>query len=310
LPKKSHFNDFELSFDFPGIGQKTMAINGRQIKLHGKDSPLILLVIDDITKRKKAEDILKRDNSALDKIIGERTRELLRLQLELINSRHLSAIGTLAATVAHELRNPLTDIALLAHRIKKISNDPQIESILAGIKARVSESDQIINNILIYSKSTIAHYASVKINDILKGAVGHEAQKFPIGKISIKEKIDCTEDLSIEADPVRIKEVFHNILLNAFEAVDADTGVIEIESELRGGMVAISIKDNGVGIARKDLKNISSPFFTTKAKGTGLGLALCKQVILLHGGSMAIKSIRGKGTTVTVNLPIHKHKDA
>ncbi|MDD5668595.1 MAG: chemotaxis protein CheB [Candidatus Omnitrophica bacterium] len=310
VSKKSHFNDFEVSFDFPGIGQKTIVLNGRQIKLYGKDSPLILLAMEDITKRKKAEDILRRDNKTLDKMINKRSKELLRLQVELVKSKHLSAIGTLAATVAHELRNPLADIAVAIYRIKKIIKDPQIEKILTGISTRVLESDQIINNILMYSKTTIMRYESVKINDILRVSIDEEYLKFSKGKISINEKTGRTKDLFIEADPVRIKEVFRNILHNALEAVHADTGIIEVESDVNNSMVFIVIKDNGEGIAKKDLKNIASPFFTTKAKGTGLGLAVCKQVVMLHSGSISIKSTKGKGTRVTVMLPIHKQKDA
>ena len=310
LPKKNYFNDFELSFDFPEIGRKTMALNGRQIKLHGKDSPLILLVIEDITGRKKAEDILKRDNKTLDKMINKRSKALIRLQMELVKSRHLSAVGTLAATVAHELRNPLADIAISIHRIKKAIKDPLVEEILAGINTRVLESNQIINDILMYSKTTIVRYEPVKINDILLSSIDEQAQNFPIGKITINEKIDRTKDLIIEADPIRIKEVFHNILHNALDAVHKDTGIIEVETDIKDSLVSILIKDNGEGIAKKDLKNITNPFFTTKAKGTGLGLVVCKQVLMLHSGSLTIKSVEGKGTTVAVTLPIHKKENA
>jgi two-component system sensor histidine kinase HydH len=270
---------------------------------------LILLVIEDITKRKKAEDILKRDNETLDKMISKRSKDMLRLQVQLVRSKHLSAIGTLAATIAHELRNPLADIALSTHRIKKMTNDPRVEEVLTGIDARVSESDQIINNILMYSKTTMTHFEPVKINDILRGCIADEAQKFPNAKIAVNEKMDCTNDLSIEADPLRIKEAFLNILDNAFEAVNPDTGIIEIESDIHNSRISVLIKDNGEGIAKKDLKNVTSPFFTTKAKGTGLGLAVCKQVVTLHGGSMTIKSAKGIGTTVAVTLPIHRRKD-
>ena len=278
--------------------------------MHGKDSPLILLAVEDITKRKKAEDILKRDNKTLDKMINKRSKELVRLQVELVRAKHLSAVGTLAATVAHELRNPLADIALSAYRIKKIIKNPIANEILTDISARVLESNQIISNILMYSRTPIAHYAPVKINDILRDSVAVEVKKFPRRKISIKEEIDSTKDTVIEADPVQLKEVFRNILNNAIEAVSKSAGRIMITSEVINSDVVILIKDNGEGIAKKDLKNISNPFFTTKVKGTGLGLAVCKQVVMLHNGSIAITSVKGKGTTVAVTLPIYQKKNA
>jgi signal transduction histidine kinase len=243
-------------------------------------------------------------------LINKRSKQLIRLQVELVKSRQLSAIGTLAATVAHELRNPLADIAITTHRIKKATQDPFIEEMLTNISGRVLESDQIINNILMYAKTPTMHYETVKINDILKLSIDVEAQNYPIGKITINEKIDRTKDLSVDVDPVRIKEVLHNILHNALEAVHKDTGIIEIESNVKGPLVSILIKDNGEGIARKDLKNITRPFFTTKVKGTGLGLVVCKQFITLHGGSLTIKSTKGKGTTVDIRLPIRRQKDA
>jgi two-component system CheB/CheR fusion protein len=310
LPKKNYFNDFEVSFDFPEIGPKTMVLNGRQIKLHGKDSPLILLVIEDITKRKKAEDVLRRDNKTLDQMINKRSKELLRLQEKLVRARHLSAIGTLAATVAHELRNPLADIAVSTHRIKKISKDRVVEKILNGINARVLESNQIITDILSYSKTVITHFEPVQINDILKVALDEEAQNPRAARISIHKKIDRTKDLSIDADPARLKEVFRNVLHNAVDAVQVDTGRIELDSDVRNSVVVVRIKDNGEGIAKKDLKNVVRPFFTTKAKGTGLGLAVSKQVVVLHGGSITFKSVKGKGTTVEVTLPVQRQKDA
>ena len=310
LPRSNYFNDFELAYDFPETGLKTLVLNGRQIKLHGKNSPLILLVIEDITKRKKAENILKRDKETLDKIINKRSKDLMLLQLELVRSKHLSVIGTMAATVAHELRNPLADIAVSIHRIKKIIKDPLVEEILTIISSRVSESDQIINNILKYSKETKNRREHVKINDIIRSAIDEEAQKLTIGKISIKDKIDCTKDLTIEADPVQIKEVFQNVLHNALEAVHSDTGIIEIETNVDKSMVSILIKDNGEGISKKDLKKVGSPFFTTKTKGTGLGLMVCKQVVGAHKGSLNIKSDAGVGTTVTIKLPKIQKKDA
>ena len=97
---------------------------------------------------------------------------------------------------------------------------------------------------------------------------------------------------------------------NAVEAVHSDTGIIEIETNVDKTMVSILIKDNGEGISKKDLKNVASPFFTTKTKGTGLGLMLCKQVVGAHKGYLIIKSDKGKGTTVTITLPKTTKKDA
>jgi two-component system, chemotaxis family, CheB/CheR fusion protein len=310
LPGKSHFNDFEMSFDFPGIGQKTMLLNGRQIKARGNNKSMILIVIEEITKRKKAEDILKRDSATLEKIVKERSRELIALQIKLERSKHLSGIGILAATIAHELRDTLAAINTAAYSIRKKINDPRIEGSLSNINKKIMEGDRIINNVLSYSRIQNSHFEKVNINDILVLCIAEIKERALARGISIIESMAPAEKILVEADPVQIREVFINILNNALDAVRSNSGVIEVESKIDDSKVSVSIKDNGEGISREDLKKVLEPFFTTKAKGTGLGLAVCNQIIMLHDGSIAIESDKGKGTTVRLTLPARRKKDA
>lgn len=235
---------------------------------------------------------------------------LKKAETELEKARRLADIGTLAATVAHELRNPLAAIGLSAWHIKKMIKDPRIETDLNTIGRRISEADQIINNILSYSKIKISRFQVVKINSILKECIDEAMGRFPGQTIAVNVKIDRTEDLSIEADPLQMKEVFNNIINNAFDAINKNTGIIDVESCVNESIVSILIKDNGEGIEREHLKKIFDPFFTTKTKGTGLGLAVCNLAIRLHNGSITIESDKGKGTAVTITLPIRRQKDA
>ncbi|MBF0522885.1 MAG: PAS domain-containing protein [Candidatus Omnitrophica bacterium] len=310
LLKKSHFEGFEMSFDFPKIGQKTMILNGRQIKMRDKDNQLILLVIEDITQRKKAEDVLKRDRKTLQELIKAGSEELVGLQTKLERSKYLSDIGTLAATVAHELRNTLAAINAAAYSIRRKIKDPSVEGSLNNINKKIIEGGQIINNVLLYSKIKTSDFKSVKINDIFDLCV-NDVKTIALSRgIAITNNLDDTKDLFIEADSVQIQEVFCNILNNALDAVSKDSGKIEIESKVNGSIVSVSIKDNGEGIEKEHLEKVIDPFFTTKAKGTGLGLAVCNQIILLHDGSLVIESEKGKGTTVKITLPIHRKNNA
>ncbi|MDP2921974.1 MAG: ATP-binding protein [Candidatus Omnitrophota bacterium] len=267
-------------------------------------------IAQDITKRKQAEEVLKRDKDALEKLVNEKAQELLAAQKEINRTKRLSDIGTLAATVAHELRNPLASIGLSAYHIKKIIKDPHVKADLSAIAKRISEADQIINNILSYSRIKIGRFQAIKINSILKECIDEATDRFPSETIVVNVKIDHTEDLSIEADPLQMKEVFGNILNNAFDALNKNAGIIDIESNTKGSTASILIKDNGEGIEKEHLTKIFDPFFTTKTKGTGLGLAVCNLIIKLHDGSITIESDKGKGTAVTITLPIQRQKDA
>jgi len=242
-------------------------------------------------------------------IVYIKSKELLETQIELERSKRLAEIGVLAATVANELRNPLASIELSAFHIKRTIKDPRVEGDIGSIKKCLLESDQIINNILLYSKLKTSHLRAVKINSILKESID-EAKRSPRRQnISVNVKTDLIKDLSIEADPLQMKEVFNNILNNAYDAFNNNAGIIDVESQVNDSTVSIYIRDNGEGIEKKNLDKVFNPFFSTKTQGIGLGLAVCQLAIKLHQGSIVIESDKAKGTTVIVTLPIDKQKN-
>jgi two-component system NtrC family sensor kinase len=121
--------------------------------------------------------------------------------------------------------------------------------------------------------------------------------------ISFNLNTDQVHGVPVRMDPVQIKEVFHNILNNACDAVPEGTGTIDIEAANEHNHVRIRFKDDGQGIGLEHIGKIFDPFFTTKTKGTGLGLAVCKQILSLHQGSITVESHSGKGTSVVITLP-------
>jgi signal transduction histidine kinase len=151
---------------------------------------------------------------------------------------------------------------------------------------------------------------AVKINSILKECIDEAIRRFPDQNITVNVKTDVIKELFIEADPLQIKEVFNNILNNAFDAFNKNAGIIDIESKVNDSTVSILIKDHGEGIEKKHLDKVFDPFFTTKTQGTGLGLAVCNLAIKLHHGTIVIESDKAKGTTVIVTLPIGKKENA
>ncbi|OGL41616.1 MAG: hypothetical protein A2042_05085 [Candidatus Schekmanbacteria bacterium GWA2_38_11] len=251
----------------------------------------VILCLVNVTERKLAE------------------MELMQAQKDLESARRLSDIGTLASVIAHELRNPLSAIRIAAYNIKRKGQLTSLEKHFATIEKKIVESDQIINNLLFYSRLKMPHYQTFRVYEILNECIASAKKRFSEETISVDKKIDSIKKDYIEADPLQIGELFNNILNNAFEALSNRKGKIAIAAGKDDkDKIEIIFRDNGVGIEEEDLKRIFEPFFTKKSKGTGLGLTVCNQVVNLHSGKIEIESKKDRGTTFTVILPMKKKK--
>lgn len=256
----------------------------------------------------RKEEFLIAVSNTLASIIQRRQSDekLKEAQMQLVDARRLSDIGTLAATVAHELRNPLAAIQMASYNIKRKAQNPLLDKHLLTIENKVNESEQIISNLLFYSRLRLPQYEDIKIYKTINECIGLIKRRFAKEKISLDLDLRVIKKVSMEADPLQIKEVFCNILNNAYEAQTKDDKRVEIKAEIEDEVVKFMFKDSGEGINKHDLERIFDPFFTTKAKGTGLGLTVCKQVINLHGGMINIESEKDKGTVVSIRLPIKR----
>lgn len=278
---------------------------------HVKEGRIVgrVLYFIDITERRRweialreSEERYRRLAGTFEKQVRDRTAELLHAHTELERSRRLSDIGLLASTVAHELRNPLAAINMAAHNIEKKANNPDLAKHLDRIKTKITESDQIISNLLFYSRLKPPSYESVNICEIIRESVEAICTQMCAG-VTMNWRLEPIENLTIDADSVQVKEVLTNLLQNACEAVPPKGGVVTIAGRVDEKCVEISVIDNGQGIDKAALAKIFDPFFTTKTRGTGLGLFVCKQIIHYHGGQISIESEVGKGTTVSITLP-------
>ncbi len=259
-----------------------------------------------ITERKYVEEILKRDRDSLEKLVDERSKELIRTQKELKQASRLADIGTLAATVAHELRNPLGVIQVAAYNLKASMKELEPNQHLKNIEKKIWEGNQIIDNLLSYSRIKIPSYEQISIVNIVDECLATAAQRFKDKGVVVHKAYSMDGVDLIEADPNQIREIFINILNNAYQAFTGVNGRIEVGINAKGGMVEVRIKDTGVGIAPEDLKQVFEPFFTRKAKGTGLGMTICSELVNLHQGKIDIESQQGVGTIVRVILPIQR----
>ncbi len=306
LPEKTAFNNFEVTHKFPTIGERNISLNARQIVSESRKTKLILLSMFDITELKAAEKVLINAKEKVEELVKEKTEELMDSHREVDSLKRLSDLGELAATVAHELRNPLAGINAATYNLKRKTMDrPELAHHLDNITKKIADSSTIIDNLLRFSTAKTPSYETVKIYDILSDCIEIVHNKHLSKKIKVVNSFKKLKPVTLEADPLQLRELLSNVLDNAHDAV-AEKGKIQVIGTHNHRSLKIQIKDNGSGISGENLKNIFKPFFSTKAKGTGLGLAVSLQIAHVHKGTLEIESKKGAGTTVTITLPLKK----
>lgn len=233
--------------------------------------------------------------------VKERTGELVEAQNKLLKAQRLAAIGELAGMVGHDLRNPLTGITGAAYYLKMKTtaklNDRERE-MLETIEKAIAHSNKIINDLLEYSREIRLELSETEPKSLLSEA---------LSLIAIPKNIqvrDLTEkEPQVKVDKEKIRRVFVNIAKNAFEAMP-DGGELTVKSLKEGENVVFVFSDTGTGMSKDVLNKIWVPLFTTKAKGMGFGLPICKRIVEAHGGRISVESAAGKGSTFTVTVPI------
>jgi signal transduction histidine kinase len=242
----------------------------------------------------------------LEEKVEERTKQLKETQQRLLKSERLAAIGELAAMVGHDLRNPLTGIEGATYYIKtkcgsKIDRNSQ--EMLRVIERDIVNSNKIINDLLEYSGEI-----KLDLNESNPRLMAKEAlSAVEVPKnIRVANLTRCQPRINVDAD--KMKRVFVNIIKNAVDAMP-NGGKLTIESRESNGDLEIVFSDTGAGMSEQTLSNIFKPLFTTKARGMGFGLSICKRLVEAHGGRISARSTIGKGSILTVTLPILPHSE-
>ncbi|MDO9289082.1 MAG: ATP-binding protein [Thermodesulfovibrionales bacterium] len=240
----------------------------------------------------------------------QKLREQRNLEEKLREAEHLSGIGQLSRSMAHEIRNPLNFISLSVDHIKeKYVPDGNKESaekfraLISSIKQEIQRLNRLVENFLDYGKPMRLNLQKVDIDKLLEDIIGIIWAKAEAEKINIVKDYGPLPVLNI--DPELIKTCIFNVILNAFQAMP-DGGTLTIKTGARDGILSIYISDTGIGVANDDLSKVFDPFFTTKKNGLGIGLALTRRVVEEHGGKVSLHSIVGKGSEVKIALPIQQ----
>ncbi|KAF0246754.1 MAG: hypothetical protein FD180_425 [Planctomycetota bacterium] len=224
-----------------------------------------------------------------------------RLQSDLVRTQSLAVVGELAATVAHEIKNPLAGISgaiqVIADAIP--ARDPRRE-IVAEILAQVRRLDETVRDLLVFARPWTPEPQPVDLVEIIGRVTSIVKQQDRMASISLR--CDGPPSLVLSADPRLLQEVLFNILQNAVDAMPRG-GLIRVDVDGPVDSAVVRVRDTGTGIAPEHQARLFSPFFTTKTRGTGLGLAIAKRMIEAHGGRLEIESELGKGTEVKITLP-------
>ncbi|MDA8414232.1 MAG: ATP-binding protein [Desulfobacteraceae bacterium] len=261
------------------------------IDYHGKDE--IGRLIDSFNSMVERLDVAKTE------------LEQLHLQ-QLERADRLASIGEMAAGIAHEIKNPLAGISAALTIIKDdISTDDPRSMILGEVLQQVQRLDKTVNDLLFFGKPSLPELACIDINYILESTCKFASQHRSVANID--KHINLAPGLpTVYADGKQMQQVFLNLFLNAFQAMSAG-GTLTITSgrvfRQDREYVTIDVADTGPGIPPQILEKIFTPFFTTKAQGTGLGLPICSKLVHLHNGDIRVTSDDRNGTVFTIELP-------
>ena len=276
LAENRAIRNCELTYKTKFGEEKTVLFSGSVVRSRTRRDIGVTCILHDITERKMMENRLAK-------------------------AERFALIGELAGQIGHDLRNPLTGIKSGVYLLKKKADkltEADSKKILGIIDNAVEDSDRIVSDLIDYASDLHLEVTTCTPKSLLSGA---------LLKAQIPNRIEVLGHFPDEpeffADADKIEDVFARIIVNAVESMP-ERGILEIHSAQRGSNVETTITDSGLGISADILTKIFSPLTTTKAKGMGLGLAICKRIVEAHEGKIAVESTVGKGTTFAITLPI------
>ncbi|MBS4031886.1 MAG: PAS domain-containing protein [Clostridiales bacterium] len=229
------------------------------------------------------------------------------LETELLQMEKFSLVAELAAGTAHEIRNPMTTLrGFLQILSKEFRTETKGYEYCTLMIDEIDRANAIIKEFLLLTKPAAPKLREADLHVILEEIFLLIESKSLLENVEVRKKYTKSLPL-VHVDPAQIKQVFLNLATNAIQAMPND-GQLEISTSTHSGKAYVEFKDTGCGMANEQLLRIFDPFFTTKESGTGLGLTISYRIIETHGGRLSAKSIVGKGTTFTIELPAVEDK--
>jgi len=283
-----------------------MELNAAPIK---KDGKIIAVqgIMRDVTTHKRADGermkMAKRQRQKAEEL-KHAYAELEESKDELVRTEKLAHAGRIAASIAHEIRNPLTNVVMSIQQIKKVLKPGHPKSgHIHIIESNVDRINYLITELLNCARPPKLEMQPHDVHKVLDDVLKSTSGKVRSGRIKVIKKF-TPKPPKVNIDREQMGRVFSNLIINAAEAMYKKRGRLTIVTEAVNSSIVVKFQDNGKGIPEKDVIRIFDPFFSTKSGGVGLGLTLCYGIIVGHGGSVEVKSSWRKGTVFTVTLPI------
>ncbi|MDI6758850.1 MAG: ATP-binding protein [Candidatus Omnitrophota bacterium] len=259
--------------------------------------------------------LMGRDTSKIKDLISDLTQSQKELKAsyeqlqagkdDLVRSEKLAYTGRIAASIAHEIRNPLTNVSMSVQQLKKGNKiKPEGFKHTEIVERNIERINYLITELLNCARPARLNLQPYDIHKVLKDVL--ESAKTKINLQGIKVTKDFISKLPVlKIDKEQIERAFLNLITNAIEAMPLG-GNLTIATEFNGNFFLVKIQDTGKGIPEKDIIKIFDPFFSTKHQGVGLGLSICYGIIVSHGGTIEVESKSKKGSSFTISLPIEQ----
>ena len=267
----------------------------------------ILYSLFTYNKESVARDEANKRNIQYQKELEGKIEELKKMDAELRELKSMekfTATGRVARTIAHEVRNPLTNISLAAEQLQDTAIQNNESSVLLDMISRNGiRINQLISDLLTATKAIELNIKKVNINRVLDETLEMAADRLDLSQVKVQK--DYAKDIcDVAVDEEKIKIAFLNIIVNAIEAMEKHKGVLTLRTKNAGDHCIIEIEDNGAGMDEDTLQKVFEPYFTNKSKGNGLGLTNCQNIIMSHRGKVSVQSTPEKGSLFIVTLKI------
>jgi signal transduction histidine kinase len=240
-------------------------------------------------------------NQELQKRVHEKTDALQKAQSEIAQSEKMAALGYLSAGMAHEIRNPLNSISLFIQLMRQNTTDPEQLDYQGKILKEIDRIDDNIRKLLDTSRRTRTITNDISIDRVIDNALEIFSPQIETGKIRVTRS--CCDSLPpIKADPAELEQIFTNLFLNALDVMNPG-GHLDIQVCEENGRVVVRVADSGGGISADTLPSIFDPFFSTKARGTGMGLPVVQRIARIYEGNIQVERTSPDGTVFRLDFP-------